>query len=82
MLRKMIIVTFTTKSNYELPGIKTVSYGSKSIRYLCPKFWKLNPDDLRELKSLELFKKIKGLHFEKFPCKHCKNYIHGVGYRN
>ena len=71
----------TKRSNYEVPSTKTVSYGLESIRYLGPKIWKLIPDELKELKSLELFKlKVKSLKFEKCPCKLCKNYIHGVGY--
>ena len=46
----------------EIPGAKTVSYWLESIRYLCPKIWKLIPDKLKESKSLELFKeKVKGL---------------------
>ena len=71
----------TKKCNYEIPGTKTVSYGLESIRYLGPKIWKLIPDKLKELKSLELFKeKVKGLKFENCPCKLCKNYVYGVGY--
>jgi hypothetical protein len=71
----------TKRSNYEIPSTKTVSYGLESIRYLGPKIWKLIPDELKELKSLELFKqKVKSLKFEDCPCKLCKNYIHGVGY--
>ena len=70
-----------TKSNYEIPITKTISYGLESIRYLGPKIWKLIPDELKELKSLELFKlKVKSLKFDNCPCKLCKNYIHGVGY--
>ena len=38
------------KSNYKLPAVK-------SIRYLGPKIWKLVPDELKELTSIELFKK-------------------------
>ena len=70
----------TKRSNYKIPSTKTVSYGLESIRYLGPKIWKLIPDELKELKSLELFKlKVKSLKFEKCPCKLCKNSIHGVG---
>ena len=47
----------TNKSIYEIQGIKTVSYGLESIRYLVPKIWKLIPDELIELKSLDFFKK-------------------------
>ena len=47
----------TKKSNFELPAIKTISYGLESIRYLGPKIWKLVPDELKEITYLELFKK-------------------------
>ena len=53
------------KSNYEIPGIKTVFYVLESIRCLGPKIWRLISNELKELKSLELFKKkVKGLNFE------------------
>ena len=48
---------FTKKSNYEISNVNTVSYGLECIRYLCPKIWKLIPNELEELKSVELFKK-------------------------
>ena len=71
------------KSNYKLPAVKTVSYGLESIRYLGPKIWKLVPDELKELTSIELFKKkVKCLKFEHCPCNLCKDYIYGVGYIN
>ena len=67
----------TKKSNYEVPSTKKVSYGLESIRYLVPKIWKLIPNKLKELKSLELCKpKGKSQKFEICPCK---DYIHGVG---
>ena len=73
----------TKRSNYEIPSTKTVSYGLEYIRYLGSKIWKLVPDELKELKSLELFKqKVKSLKFKDCPCKLCKNYILGVGYIN
>ena len=58
------------KSNFNLPAIKTVSSGFKSIRYVGPKIWKLVPDELKGLTSLETFKKkVKNLKFEQCPCK-------------
>ena len=62
---------------------KAPSYpnGVLSIRYLGPKIWKLVPDELKELTSIELFKKkVKCLKFEHCPCNLCKDYIYGVGY--
>ena len=51
-----VAVLDAPKNVTEIPGTKTVSYGLESIRYLGPKIWKLIPDKLKELKSLELFK--------------------------
>ena len=67
--------------NYKLSAIKTVSYGLEFIRYLGPKILKLVPDELKELTSIERFKKkVKCLKFEHCPCNLCKDYIYGVGY--
>ena len=41
------------QSNFELPAVKTVSYGLESIRYLGPKILKLGPDELKDIVSLE-----------------------------
>ena len=57
------------------------TYGLESTRYLGPKIWKLVPNELKKLTSLELFKKkVKCLKFEHCPCNLCKDYIYGVGY--
>ena len=55
----------STKSNYEISVFKIVSYGLESIRFSDPKIWKLisDPDELKELKSLGLFKE-KSKSFE------------------
>ena len=53
------------------------------IRDLGPKIWKLVPDELKELSSLQTFKKkVKSLKFEQYPCNMCRNYIHGVDFIN
>ena len=44
---------YTKKCNYEILGTKTVLFGLKSR----PKIWKLKPNKLKVLKSLESFKK-------------------------
>ena len=60
------------KSNYEIPGTKTVSYS--------PNILKLIPDELKELESLDLFKlKVKSLKCENCFCKLCKNYTRSMG---
>ena len=49
----------TKKSNFKLPSIKTVSCELESLWYLGPMIWKLVPNQLKEMNSLELFKKKK-----------------------
>ena len=71
----------TKRSNYEILGTNTVSHGLESIGYLGPKMWKIITNELKELKSLELFKrKAISLKFEDCPCKLCKKFIHYVGH--
>ena len=78
---KAAVLDAPKKCIYEIPDTKTVSNGLESIRYIGPKIWKFIPDELKELKSLELFKeKVEGLKFENCPCKLCKNYVYGVEY--
>ena len=67
---------YTKKCNYEILGTKTVSFGLKSG----PKIWKLKPNKLKVLKSLESLKKTmsKVWNLRNESCKLCKNYIYGV----
>ena len=41
------------KSNYEIPGIKTVFYVLESIRCLGPKIWKLISDEYEISRALQ-----------------------------
>ena len=55
--------------------MKTVSYGLESNpldRSLDPKIWKLVPNEVKELTSIERFKSLK---FEHCLLNLCKNYI-------
>ena len=52
-----------------------------SFRSLGPRIWRLVPDELKAIKSLNVFKeKIKSFEFKDCPCNLCKDYIQGVGY--
>ena len=60
---------------------KTTSYGIDSISYLAPKLWDLIPEEIKNSKSLEMFKKKIRLWVpNKCPCKLCKVYVQNVGY--
>ena len=67
-------ILFSTKA-------KTTSYGINSITYMGPKIWNFVPDEIKESKSLIVFKhKIKTWIPEKCPCTLCKVYVPNLGY--
>ena len=76
-------ISHSQKSNFRTPKVNTVTFGLESFRCLGPKIWKLVPDNLKEIDSLQAFKEaLKNFTFNKCPCRLCKDYIHGVGYIN
>ena len=46
-----------SNSNFAVSNVKSVFHGSKSISYLGPKIWDIVPLELKELTSLNAFKK-------------------------
>ena len=72
---------YTKKSNYRLQKTNTTSFGLQSFRSLGPKIWAMIPNELKNIKSLSVFKeKLKDLTFDKCPCNICREYVDGVGY--
>ena len=68
-------------SQFNIPPIRTVHYGSESISFLGPKMWNILPDRLKNTNSIEAFKmKIKKWKPENCPCRLCKVYVHNVGF--
>ena len=54
---------------------------SKSISYLGPKIWDIVPLELKELTSLNTFKKgIKKWQPKNCPCRLCKQYVLNLGF--
>ena len=70
------------KVNYfEIPQVRTSNFGKESLSYLGPKLWETVPSSIRDIKSLELFKKsIKKWIPKDCPCRLCKNYVLNVGF--
>ena len=61
--------------------VKTVYYGTESISYLSPKIWEQVPDEIKDSKSLNTFKrKIKSWVPNSCPCRICKIYVSNVGF--
>ena len=42
------------RSRFHIPPVRTVFSGTERIKYLGPKVWKLIPDEMKELESLEI----------------------------
>ena len=61
----------------------TTSYGIDSVSHLAPKIWNQIPTEIRNSKSLNIFKaKIKTWTPDNCPCRLCKISVHHVGYIN
>ena len=55
--RRDISYNLTNNSNFPVPNGESVFHGSGSISYLGPKIWDIVPLELKELTSLNAFKK-------------------------
>ena len=63
-----------------MPNVGSVFHGSESILYLGPKIWDVVPLELKELTSIDAFKKgIKQWKSENCPCGLCKKYVSNLG---
>ena len=59
----------------------TVYFGTESISSLAPKIWEIVPCEIKNAKSLDIFKKrIKLWTTDQCPCRLCKRYIGNVGF--
>ena len=67
--------------HFKIERIHTSRYGLETPSFIGPKLWKLVPQELKSLKTLEEFKKkIKTWVPENCPCKLCKIYIQHIGF--
>ena len=64
-----------------IPSVKTALKGKQSLRYFGSLMWNSLPIDIRNSKSLSLFKtKIKAWKPDSCTCRLCKEYLNGVGF--
>ena len=71
------------KRQWQIPNIKTVSYGRESLRYRGPLTWELLPHEIKESESLDIFKrKVKSWEPRGCTCRLCKTYIFNLGFIN
>ena len=51
------------------------------VSHLAPKIWSQIPTEIKNCKTLHMFKNLIKTWAPKFcPCRHCKEYIFNVGY--
>ena len=66
---------------WEISKVRTVNYGTETMRYRGPKVWELLPINIKESKSLEEFKyKIKKWKPTDCTCRLCKEFIRNLGF--
>ena len=71
------------KRSWNIPNVRTVHYGTETIRYRGPKTWGLVPTEIKGSKSLREFKlRIKDWKPEGCTCRLCITYIHNLGFIN
>ena len=72
---------FRNKRQWEVANVKTVSYGTETIRYRGPKTWELLPAEIKESNTLTEFKaKIKRWKPIGCECRLCEVFIQNLGF--
>ena len=68
-------------SQFIIPAVNLVYYGTESVSYLGPKISSILEDRLKKIDSLGAFKMaLKSWNPEKCPCRLRRIYIHNVGF--
>ena len=72
---------YPNENIFRTSNVTTVSWDTESLRHIGPKIWKIIPNDIKNLKTFNLFKfKIRKWKPTKCPCRLCKHFISGVGF--
>ena len=70
-----------SKSDFAILQIRTVIKGLNSIICFGPIIWNLIPEELKNITSLNMFKKeIRRWKPKICPCRICRNYVHNLGF--
>ena len=69
------------KKYWEVPKMRTMTFGTETIRYRGIKTWDMVPDDIKNSKSLREFKsKIKHWTPVGCTCRLCQTFVPELGY--
>ena len=62
-------------------NINTTNYGLETVSYLAPRIWEQIPEEIKQSKSLNSFKKKINLWIpDACTCRLCKTYVPNVGF--
>ena len=68
-------------SQFRTEKIKATHYGIHSATFLESKIWVMVPQNIKNCKSLQKFKRlIKMCKLEACPCRICKKYVANIGF--
>ena len=72
-----------SQAYFKIPRVRTELFGKNTLRYMGPVMWNTVPLEIRQVNSLNSFKKlIRKWKPIDSPCRLCKNYIADVGFLN
>ena len=75
------VYDFRNNRYWEVPRVQNVNFGVETLRYRGIKTWDLIPDDIKNSKSLTIFKgKIKDWKPQGCTCRLCKEYVFNLGF--
>ena len=79
--KKDVSYNLRESNSLTLPKANTTLYGIDTVRYIGKKLWQVLPTEIKESKSLEVFKqKIKLIKNFDCSCRLCKNFVPSLGF--
>ena len=67
--------------SWEISKVRTVHYGTETVRFRGPKIWEMLPTDIKDSNTLQEFKfRVKHWRPNDCTCRLCKTYIHNLGF--
>ena len=72
-----------SQTDFKIPRVRTELFGKSTLRYLGPVIWNTVPLEIKQVNSLNNFKKsIRKWKPIDCPCRLCKTYVADVGFLN
>ena len=63
-----------------LPKVKTMRFGTETVRFLGQKLWRILPTEIKESESLSVFKRKIKTYTVICDWRLCKRYVENLGY--